>query len=96
MAYDHNLTLLSNASATGAAVAWGGGKAMLTLEGTISGATVSLQVQTLTTGTPVWATVTSRTTLGAEVVELPAGNVRALVASGTPSALYAYLVKVPQ
>jgi hypothetical protein len=96
---DDNLyTLLSNASATGASVNIRGGEYIFMAEGTASGATIALQVQS-PNGT--WSTVSvfsnsavSTTTLpyAQTAVDLPAGAVRVLVTGGTPSALFAYLV----
>jgi hypothetical protein len=95
---DNVYTLLSNGSATGAAVNIRGGEYLFTAEGTISGATVALQVQTVN-GT--WATVSvfsnsavSTTALpyAQTAIDLPAGTARVVVTGGTPSALFAYLV----
>lgn len=95
---DNVYTLLSNASATGSGVAIRGGEYAFTVEGTISGATIGLQMQT-PNGT--WATVqvfnaspiqTTAVPYFQTQVDLPAGNVRTVVSNGTPSALYSYLV----
>lgn len=95
---DNVYTLLSNASATGSAVAIRGGEYAFSAEGTVSGATIGLQMQT-PNGT--WATVqvwaaspVQSTTLPyfQTQIDLPAGNVRTVVTGGTPSALYSYLV----
>ncbi len=96
---DTAYTLASNASATGSAVKIKGGEYMFTAEGTIGGATITLQIQT-PNGT--WVTVqafaggalVSMTALPEAVswICLPACNVRLGVTGGTPSALYAYLL----
>jgi hypothetical protein len=91
-------TLASNVSATGSAVAVKGGEYIFTAEGTVSGSTISLQVQT-PNGTWVDVQVFSgnavkSTTLpfSQTAIDLPAGNVRMAATGGTPSALYAYLI----
>ena len=95
---DNAYTLLSNGSATGSAVAIRGGEYSFHVEGTISGATAALQVQSIN-GT--WATVSvfsnspvSTTTqpYAQTGIALPAGSVRVSLSGGTPSAIYAYLV----
>lgn len=95
---DNAYTLASAASATGSAVAIRGGEYIYTAEfaGT---ATVALQIQS-PNGT--WLTVNvfnaspvSFSASGAQTaIDLPAGNVRVAVATGsvTASSLYAYLV----
>ena len=82
--------LLSNASATGSGVTWGGGRGVFSLAGTVSGATITLQY--LGPDGSTWLAAGSATTLtgvGLGAFELPPGQVRALVAGGTPSGLYA-------
>ncbi|CAB5178483.1 hypothetical protein UFOVP158_4 [uncultured Caudovirales phage] len=95
---DNAYTLLSAGSATGSAVAIRGGEYSFHVEGTISGATASLQVQS-PNGT--WATVSvfSNSAVSATAlpyaqtgIDLPAGSVRIALTGGTPSAIYAYLV----
>ena len=95
---DGSYTLASNLSATGSAVAIKGGEYIFTVEGTVSGSTISLQIQT-PNGT--WSdvsifagSVVKSTTLplAQTQIDLPAGNVRMAATGGTPSALYAYLV----
>lgn len=97
-AADNQHTLLSNGSATGAAVQLNGGEYILTIEGTAGGATFSLQVLTAN-GT--WAPVSifnnspvSTTTLpfAQTNIDLPAGQVRLAITGGTPSGIFAYLV----
>lgn len=83
-------TLLSNASATGSAVAWPGGKGAFSLAGTVGGATITLQY--LGPDGSTWlaaAAATTLTAVGLGVFELPNGQIRALVAGGSPSGLYA-------
>lgn len=94
---DNAYTLLSAASATGSAVQIKGGEYIFTAEFAGTG-TVALQIQS-PNGT--WLTVNvfnasavSFSASGAQTaVDLPAGNVRALV-TGTPTAssVYAYLI----
>lgn len=80
--------LLSNASATGAAAQWGGGRGVFSLAGTVNGATVTLQY--LGPDESTWLTAaTSLTAVGIVSFELPPGKIRALVAGGSPSGLYA-------
>lgn len=95
---DNVYTLASGASATGSAVAIRGGEYIFSVEyaGT---ATLTLQVQS-PNGT--WLTVNefnaspvSFTASGMQTaIDLPMGNVRVNVASGTPTAssIYAYLI----
>lgn len=88
-------TLLSNASATGTAVQWPGGKGAFMLAGTVSGATVTLQI--LGPDGATWLTgATALTAVGISVFDLPCGQIRALVASGTPSGLYAVALPIKQ
>lgn len=93
----YSVQLLNNASATGASTAWPGGRGCFAVVGTLGGATVSLQA--LGPDSATWldvGTATSLTAAGIVVFELPAGSIRASVASGTPSALYANAARVPQ
>ena len=83
------VTLLNNASATGNAVAWPGGRGYFSVEGTIGGATVQLQAIT-PNGTWLAAPVAGITAAGGQVFELPPGPIRASVSGGVPSALFAY------
>jgi len=93
-----NYTLLSNGAATGSAVGIKGGQYTFFVEGTVAGATLALQMQSLN-GT--WMTVqvfsgsaVSFTALpGCQTgIDLPAGNVRLFISGGPPSAVYAFLV----
>lgn len=82
--------LLDNASATGSAVEWAGGPGVFRCAGTFGGATVTLQF--LNANASTWTAVGDDTTLtaaGAGYFTLPPCQIRALVAGGTPSALYA-------
>jgi hypothetical protein len=85
-------TLLSNASATGSAVVWPGGQMYFTAEATFGGGTVKLQLQSQN-GT--WLDVPSGSLTANGIVSLtvPAGNIRANVATAT--AVYAYAVANP-
>lgn len=80
--------LLSNASATGNPTTWCGGRGVFSLAGTVGGATITLQYlgpdgSTYLTG------ATALTAVGLVAFELPPGKIRALVAGGAPSGLYA-------
>ena len=95
---DTSYTLASNLSATGSAVAIKGGDYVFTAEGTVSGSTISLQLQTPNGS---WSDVlifagsaVKSTTLPfvQTQIALPAGNVRMAATGGTPSALYSSLV----
>lgn len=84
------LDLLSNASATGTAQAWHGGRGQFCVSGTFSGATVTLQRLSAdgTTYVSLGSDV-ALTAAGAVNFEAPPCQLRALVASGSPSGLYA-------
>jgi len=91
-------TLASNLSATGAAVQIKGGDYMFFAEGTIGGATVTLQMASpngtfVTVGSFTAGTLLSATALPVAFtrISLPSGSVKFAVTGGTPSALYAYL-----
>lgn len=95
---DSAYTLLSNGSATGNAIDVKGGEYMVFFDGTISGSTISLQVQSpsgvwidvdVFTGATVKYTALPRAQTG---VDLPAGKVRCALTGGTPSGINAYLV----
>lgn len=95
---DNTYTLLAAGSATGAAVPIKGGEYHFMFDGTISGATVSLQVQTpsgiwtdvqVFTGAVVKFTTSPGNQSG---IDLPAGNVRVAMTGGTPSGINASLV----
>ena len=92
MAVDR-ITLLSNASATGNAVNVPiAGQWMLILAGTVSGATISLQILASDGSSYVTVANSSLTATGTATVPLPAGSsVKAAVSGGTPSGLYAAL-----
>lgn len=84
--------LLDNASATGAEkVITRSGSYCFSVVGTFGGATVTLQRRA---ANAVWLSVgadAALTAAGQVIVDLPPGSVRALVAGGSPSALYAQL-----
>lgn len=90
--------LAINLSASGSAVLIPGGEYLFVVEGTPSGATVSLQVQSpngtwsdvsVYSGSKVSATALPFAQTG---IDLPAGNVRMAATGGTPTGLYAYLI----
>lgn len=95
---DSTYQLLNNASASGSPVNICGGEYLFTVEGTVSGATVALQVKT-PNGTLVTVNVFNNSPVSTTslpytqtAIDLPAGQVQATVTGGTPSALFAYLV----
>lgn len=94
---DIELTLLSNAAATGAAVTLSrGGLFCFAVSGTWDGATAKLQMLSPSGGTTyidVGADATF-TANGACLAELPAGSYRVAISSGPPSAMYATLKEV--
>ena len=95
---DTAYTLASNLSASGAAVQISGGEYMFFCEGTATGSTLSLQIQS-PNGTwmdvaAMAGNVVKTTTLPYSVsqIDLPTCKVRLAATSGTPTGLYAYLV----
>lgn len=73
--------LLSNASATGAAAQWGGGRGVFSLAGTVNGATVTLQY--LGPDESTWLTAaTSLTAVGIVSFELPQAKSERLLQAG--------------
>ena len=90
------LPLLWNSSVSGTRFYWPGGKGLFVCNGTFGGATVTLSI--LGPDNATMQAVGSSTTVTAAAValiELPPCTVQATVASGTPSALYATLTRVP-
>lgn len=87
--------LIDNGSATGAPVAVAPGRYCYAVDGTFSGATVTLKLlgPDGTNYISVGADA-ELTTEGAVLVDLPAGTVLAEVSGGTPSALHASLERV--
>lgn len=94
---DKTYTLGTALSATGASVQIPGGEYLFVVDGTVGGATVSLQVQ-MFNGT--WTDISiysgskvSTTTLpyGQTGIDLPACNVRVALTGGTPSGVNSYL-----
>lgn len=93
------LILLSNIAAdvTGNALFWQGGQAAFEVQGTLGGATVSLQV--LGPDGQTWTAFSTATTVTAvgivSSISLPAGPVRAVVTGGAGlSGIYASLKAV--
>jgi hypothetical protein len=95
---DAAYTLLAAGSATGSAVAIKGGQYHFSVDGTVGGSTISLQVQS-PSGT--WsdvqifaASLVKFTALPGNQtgIDLPAGNVRCAITGGSPSGINAYLV----
>lgn len=95
---DLTYSLLVAGSATGASVAVKGGEYQFMVDGTVSGSTISLQIQS---PSGVWidaqvftGSVVKFTTLpGSQTaIDLPAGNVRCACTGGTPTGINAYLI----
>jgi hypothetical protein len=85
-------TLASDASATGSAVVWPGGKGIFTAEATFGGGTVKLQFKTANSTTWVDVPNNSITAAAMTSFELPAGQIRANIATAT--AVYAYAHRI--
>lgn len=84
--------LLENASATGSAKAIKAGRYILMAEGTFGGATVTVTIES-PNGTFVTLAGSSLTAAGtSSVLYIPSGNAKGVLTSGTPSAMYVYLV----
>lgn len=82
-------TVLSNAGATGSAVTWDGGKALVTILAGTGGATVALQILGPNGSTYVNLPGASVTVDTAVVIDLPAGTYRGAVTGGTtPAGIY--------
>lgn len=89
------LDLLSNASSTGSAFVWRGGRGHFAASGTFGGATVKLQFLGPDGSTWIDAgTYTTLTAAGAGNFDLPEGQIRAAVSGGSPSGIYAVAVGV--
>ncbi len=86
--------LLSNASATGTQqVIKPGGNHVLVVNGTFSGATVTFQV--LSKDGTNWVDVVSFTAAGTAFIAIAHGSIVRMAVSGSPSAIYATLGRVP-
>lgn len=86
------VALLANASATGSWTRWGGGRTALVTFGTLP-TTYKLQILGKDGSTAV--DVATITAAGVTSYDLPPGEYRMSVDSGSPSGLYADLVSVP-
>lgn len=85
--------LLSNATATGDDKWWPGGEGVFQVEGTWSGATVTLQFKS-DQGTAIdVGTDTTKTANGAGAFTLHPCFVKATVSGGPPSAMYASVTR---
>lgn len=94
MAHSYSVGLLSNASATGSAADWAGGRGVFSAAGTFGGATITLQYLGPDLSTWIAAgTDTTLTAAGGGVFDLPPGRIRALV-TGSPSGMYANAARV--
>lgn len=89
------ILLLSNATATGGAKAvTSPGDYCFAVDGTFSGATVSLEMQSPDGSSWVAIASSGLTAEGGVIISLPANVYRAAVASGPPSGIYATLSPV--
>lgn len=101
-----SVQLLTNASATGSANNWPGGKGVMSVAGTFGGATVTMQylgpnnttyldvkVMDPSTGTQTTVSLTDSGSIG---FILPPVPIRVVVTGGAPSALYASASRVPE
>lgn len=89
------LSLLSNASATGAVCRWPGGRGTFIVDGSFDGATVTLSV--LSPDGSSYVSVGTDAALSAEGVvnfDLPPCWIKAVVSGGSPNALYATAEKI--
>lgn len=91
MAKGGRVTLVENASATGSAKQWPGGKGVFMAEATFGGGTVKLQTQT-PNGTWIDVDGASVTAAGMKVFDLGPCQIRANIATAT--AVYAYAAVV--
>lgn len=93
MSVKSNLTLLSNAGATGTPVVINkGGLYQYLVNGTFTGATIVLQTLSIDGVTYIPVPNSSMTAAGSLNVELPAGStVRAAITGGPPTGMYASL-----
>lgn len=87
MAKGGRVTLVANASATGSALKWPGGRGVFMAEATFGGGTVKLQTQT-PNGTWIDVDGASVTAAGTKVFYLGPCLIRANIATST--AVYAY------
>jgi len=89
------IDLLQNASATGTAKSWAGGRGAFAVAGTFGGATVTLQI--LGPDGTTWiglGTDAALTAAGIVGFECPAGQLRAAVSGGSPSGLHAQVASL--
>ncbi len=88
-----SVVLLSNASATGAAVQWPGGRGLFAAKGTWGGGSVALHFL-LPDGVTFALAVTALSADGGIIFELPPCQIKAVVATAT--AVYATAARIPQ
>lgn len=89
-----DLTLLSNASATGSWFTWDGGRGTFVVSGTVGGSSIALEMKGANdVATPVGTDVTFTALPGIGNFDLPPCQIRCAVTGGTPSALYARAIK---
>lgn len=85
--------LLSNASATGAAAKWPGGRGLFTAEATFGGGSVALEYLG-PNGSWLATPTVSLSANGGALFELPPGEIRAAVVTAT--AVYARADRIPE
>lgn len=98
MATTYSARLLTNASATGSAVNWAGGRGFFSAVATFGGGSVSLQYlapdnTTWITASTVAGAAATLTATGGLLFELPPGQIRASVVTAT--AVYADAARIP-
>lgn len=86
------IVLLSNAASTGSGVAFPGGRAALTIIGTLATTT---KLQVLGADNSTWADVGTISAAGNSAFDCPPGTYRILLTGGSPSGIYATLCKIP-
>ena len=85
--------LLENASATGSPVTAQAGRHLFIVEGTFGGASVQLQFEG-PNGTMIDVPGAVFTANDMVILDIPPGRVQATVTGGTPSGLYADLIRM--
>lgn len=88
----YGVSLLSNASATGAALYWAGGRGLFVAEATFGGGSVALEYQG-PSGAWLSTPAVSLTAAGGVIFELPPCQIRAAVVTAT--AVYARADRIP-
>lgn len=92
MSAKQKVELLTNASATGAAKTWPGGKGKFFAVGTFGGATLTLAVLGPDGATYVSVAGVSLTAAGTADFILPPGPIKAILTAGAPANMYAHAI----